>query len=271
VDLVVVPVTVTDSLGHSVVALTREDFRVYELDKLQEIRYFMTEEAPISIAVLFDVSKSMSDKIETEREAIVEFFKNANPDDEYFAIAFSGRPRLLVGPTESADDVERKLIAVERGGPTALLDAIYLAEFKLRTARYKRRAIVIISDGGDNSSRYTLREIKQLVRESDVQIYAIGLFETSFFNTLEEKLGKKWLSEITDVTGGRTITVDNREKVPKAAAGISREMRNQYILGYRPTVAKDGKWHKIRVRVNSSPAEPSPQASYRRGYTAPER
>jgi Ca-activated chloride channel family protein len=228
----------------------------------------MEEEAPISIAVLLDVSKSMSDKIDSERAAIAEFCNNANPDDEYFAITFSDQPRLLAGPTQAIDDVQRRLIAVEPGGPTAMLDAIYLAEFKLRSARYRRKAIIIISDGGDNASRYTLREIKDLVQESDAQIYTIGLFDTFFFNTLEERLGKKWLSEITDRTGGRTITVDNRSKLPQAAAAISREVRNQYVLGYIPGTEGDRRWRKIKVRVSSSAAKEPIRASYKQGYIA---
>src|SRR5437870_1774025 len=229
VELVLVPGSVNDAMNRPVITLKKEDFALYEEDKQQEIRYFSAEESPISVAILLDVSKSMSDKIYIERAAIVEFFKNANPDDEYFAITFSDHPRLIAGPTRSIDDVERRLIAVEPGGPTALLDAIYLAEIQLRTARCRRKAIVIISDGGDNASRYNLSEIKSLIQESDVQIYAIGLFDTFFFNTLEERLGKKWLDEITDRTGGRTVTVDNRAKLPKSAAANRREMRNQYV------------------------------------------
>jgi len=269
-----VPVMVTDAMNRPVISLEKQDFALYEEDKPQQIRYFSAEEAPISIAVLFDVSKSMSDKIDTERAAIVEFFNNANPDDEYFPITFSDRPRLLANSTKSIDDVEKKLIAVEPGGPTAMLDAIYLAEATLRSARYKRRAIVIFSDGGDNASHYTMREIKRLVRESDVQIYAVGLFETFFFNTIEERLGKKWLSEITDVTGGRTITVDNRAKVPEAAATVSRELRTQYVLGYRPALARPsggGKWRKIKVRVTALATHNPLQAYYKKGYMAPER
>jgi len=268
VNLVLVPVTVTDPFGRPVIALTKQDFAVYEEDKPQEIRYFMEEEAPISIAVLLDVSKSMSDKIDSERAAIVEFCNYANPDDEYFAITFSDQPRLLAGPTQAIDDVERRLIAVEPGGPTAMLDAIYLAEFKLRSARYRRKAIIIISDGGDNASRYTLREIKSLIQESDAQIYAIGLFDTFFVNTLEERLGKKWLSEITDRTGGRTVTVDNRAKLPQAAAAISRDVRNQYVLGYIPVAEGNGRWRKIKVRVSSSAVKEPVQASYKQGYIA---
>jgi Ca-activated chloride channel family protein len=266
VNLVLVPVTVSDSLNRSVISLEKQDFSLYEENKLQEIRYFTIASEPASVAILLDVSKSMTDKIETERAAIVEFFKNAHPDDEYFAIVFSDRPRLLAGPTESIDVTQQKLMTVEPGGPTAMLDAVYLGVSELRAARYKRKAIVIVSDGGDNASRYSLREIKSLVRESDVQIYAIGLFETFFVNAIEERLGREWLSEITDVTGGRTITVDKRAKLPEAAATISREMRNQYVLGYRPPGLSTDKWRRIKVRVKSSSESQPLRAYYKEGY-----
>ena len=265
VDLVLVPVAVTDTMNRSVITLTKQDFSLYEQNKLQQIRYFATEDAPVSIAVLFDVSKSMVDKISTERAALVEFFKYANPADEYFGISFSDRPHFLDGPTQSIDELQRKLISIEPSGPTAMLDAIYLAVSELRQARYQRKAIIIFSDGGDNVSHYSLREIKSLAEESDAQIFAIGLFETFFFNTIEERLGKKWLSEITDKTGGRTLTVNDQAKLPQAAAAISRELRSQYVLGYRPTIA-DGKWRKIKVRVASAMGEHQLQAHYKNGY-----
>jgi Ca-activated chloride channel family protein len=267
VDLVLVPVTVSDSMNHTVTTLKREDFALYEDNTRQNIRYFSTEDVPISVALLVDVSKSMSDKIDAEREAIVEFFNNANPDDEYFAIAFSDRPRVVADSTQSIDQLQGKLLAEEPGGPTAMLDAVYLAVSKLQSARYERKAILIFSDGGDNASQYSLREIKSMVQESDVQIYAVGLFETFFFNTIEEKLGKIWLGEITDATGGRTVTVDNREKVPEAAAAISREMRNQYVLGYRPSTTAKTKRRKIKVRLTSSDERPL-RAYYKQGYLA---
>lgn len=266
VDVVLVPVTVSDRNNRPVTTLNRQDFALFEEDKRQEIRYFSSEEAPSSIAILFDVSKSMSDKLDSERAALVEFFKNANPADEYFAITFSDRPRLLATSPESIDELQHKLLATEPGGPTAMLDAVYLAESKLRSAHYERKAIVIFSDGGDNASRYTLREVKSLVQESDVQIYAIGLFDTFFVGTLEEKLGKKWLSEITDASGGRTITVDNKAKLPEAAAQISREIRNQYVLGYRPDMDKVSRWRKIKVSVTDPVTNQRLRAYYRKGY-----
>jgi Ca-activated chloride channel family protein len=270
VDLVLVPVTVSDALERPVMNLSKQDFALFEDDKQKEIRYFSTESEPVSVAILLDVSKSMSDKVDAERAAVVEFFRNANPQDEYFAITFSDRPRLVADATQSLEDIETKLETVEPGGATAMLDAVYLAENELRFARYRRKAILIISDGGDNASRYNLREIKPLVRESDVQIYAIGLFETFFFNTLEERLGKKWLREITDPTGGRTVTVDDRKLLPEAAAEISREMRNQYVLGYQLTTAAPARWRKIRVQVTSASGERPLRAYYKRGYLTEE-
>jgi Ca-activated chloride channel family protein len=265
VDLVLVPVTVTDELNHPVTALRKQDFELYEGEKPQEIKYFFENEEPLSIAVLLDVSKSMSDKIDTEREALEHFFKNANPQDEYFEITFSDRPRLVASSTNSIEEMERPLMLAEPAGPTAMLDAIYLAEAQLRSAKYKRRAIVIFSDGGDNVSHHSQREIRGLVRERDVEVYAIGLFQAAPFGTVEEKLGKMWLSQITDCTGGRTVAIQKREKVPEAAGEVSREIRSQYVLGYRPTKSRDGKWRKIKVRVVSAARRPL-HAAYKQGY-----
>jgi Ca-activated chloride channel homolog len=270
VDLVLVPVTVTDSLNHPVAALQKKDFALFEGEKRQEIRYFFEDEEPLSVAVLLDVSASMRDKIDTERAELQSFFNNANPQDEYFAITFSDRPRVVASSTTSIEEMQRQLMLAEPGGPTAMLDAIYLAEAQLRTAKYKRRAIVIFSDGGDNVSHHSHREIKGLVRESDVEVYAIGLFETPIFGAVEEKLGKEWLSEITDCTGGRTIALQNRLKVSEAAAEISREIRSQYVLGYHPA-SRDGKWRKIQVRVASSATPQHLHAFYKRGYYALEK
>jgi Ca-activated chloride channel family protein len=271
VDLVLVPVTVTDATNRPVTSLQKKDFRLYEGEQPQEIRYFFEDEEPLSIAVLLDVSKSMGDKIRTEREALENFFNNANPQDEYFVITFSDRPRLVADATNSLEEMQRPLMLAEPAGPTAMLDAIYLAESHLRTAKYKRRAIVIFSDGGDNVSHHSHKEIRGLVRERDVEIYAIGLFEPAPFGTIEEKLGKIWLSQITDCTGGRTVAIQQRERVPEAAAEVSREIRSQYVLGYHPSLRRDGKWRKIKIRVASTTAKQPLRASYKQGYISLEK
>ena len=266
VDLVLVPVTVTDVKQRPITTLAAKDFALYEDDKAQAIHYFSVEAEPMSIAVLFDVSKSMTDKVDMERAALVEFFRNADPRDEYFAIAFSRHPLLLAASTDSIDDVQEKLTSIVPGGPTAMLDALYLAEDQLRSAKFKRRAILLITDGGDNSSRYTMKDLKKLVQESDVEIYAIGLFESFFFNSFEEFMGRKWLREITDRTGGRTLTVESRDKLPEAAAEISREMRSRYVLGYSPVGMPPHRWRNLRVQFNSSVEGRQLHAHYKNGY-----
>lgn len=267
VDLVLVPVTVTDALNHPRTDLTRDDFAVYEGNQVQKIRYFSAEDSPISVGLLLDVSKSMQDKIDTERFAVDQFFRNANPQDDYFVVTFNYGPRVLSDVTQSTAGIETELGLLQPSGSTALLDAIYLGVAKLRNAQYSRRALVIISDGGDNSSRYKLKEIKNLVAESDVMVYALGIFDKTPFKTFEEAMGKRWLSSITDVTGGRTITVDNLDKLPETSALLSRELRSQYVLGYESSdKSVDGKWRKIRVAVDRTSEAGPLRPYYRKGY-----
>lgn len=267
VDLVLVPVTVTDALNHPQTDLTRDDFAVYEGNQAQKIRYFSAEDSPISVGLLLDVSKSMQDKIDTERFAVDQFFRNANPQDDYFVVTFNYGPRVLSDVTQSTAGIESELGLLQPSGSTALLDAIYLGVSKLRNAQYSRRALVIISDGGDNSSRYRLKEIKNLVAESDVMVYALGIFDKTPFKTFEEAMGKRWLSSITDVTGGRTITVDNLDKLPETSALLSRELRSQYVLGYESSDKSiDGKWRKIRVAVDRTSDAGPLRPYYRKGY-----
>lgn len=275
VDLVLVPATVTDRMNRPVMDLQKQNFGIFEDDAQQQIRYFAAEDEPLSIGLILDVSGSMSNKIDTERAAVAEFFKNANPQDDYFVISLASQPQLIADTTESLDEIERKLALVMPAGDTSLLDAIYLGAAKLHSARYQRRALLVISDGGDNHSHYTAREIKSLVQESDVLVYAIGIFDNvpvPVLKTLDEKLGQRLLVNITEASGGRTMSVDSREKVPDIAAVISRELRQRYVIGYKSThAAHDGKWRKIKLRVTGETGEPQLHAYYKRGYIAPEK
>ncbi len=272
VNLVLVPATVTDSFGRPVLTLSKNDFQLYEGEKPQSIQYFSSEDAPISVALVLDFSASMKDKIDYERQAVAEFFANANPADEYFAVSVSSKPKLLATSTSSIETLENRLGSMEPQGHTALFDGIYLGLQQLRTARYKRKALLVISDGGDNDSRYTLKEIRTMLAESDVMMYAIGLFDDiplPLFKTLEERWGRKWLGSVTDVSGGRTIAADSRQKIPEIAAIISRELRHQYVLGYRPDAAsRDGKWRKVTVHTVAVEGRPNLHVHYKEGYFA---
>jgi Ca-activated chloride channel family protein len=270
VDIVLVPVTITDAMNRLVTGLEKDNFQVLENGEPQEIRNFSSEDAPISLGVIFDCSGSMSDKIDKSREAVVEFFRTANPQDEFFMISFSDQPELLVDFTQSIEEIQGRLVMANPKGRTALLDAIYLGLNKMKRARHQKKALLIISDGGDNHSRYTEGEIKSLVREADVQIYAIGLFDNSP-RTPEEQMGPSLLSEVTDVTGGRTFSISSPNELADVATKIGIELRNQYVLGYRPkNPARDGKWRKIKVKLLPPKGLPPLHAYAKTGYYAPQ-
>jgi Ca-activated chloride channel homolog len=269
VDLVLVPVTVTDPMNRLVTGLDRDNFQLFEGDKKQTIRYFSSEDAPLSLGVIFDTSGSMSDKIDKSRDAVVEFFKTANPEDEFFMITFSDKPELLSDFTNSVEDIQSKMLTIVPKGRTALLDAIYLGLNRMKKAGHQKKALLIISDGGDNNSRYTENEIKAMVKEADVQIYGIGIFDESP-RTEEEREGPSLLSDITDITGGRTFTIDNVNELADVASKIGIELRNQYVIGYRPNdLVRDGKWRKIKIKLVPPKGLPPLNVYAKTGYYAP--
>jgi Ca-activated chloride channel family protein len=269
VDLVLVPVTVTDDWNRLVTGLDKANFQLFEGQEKQDIRNFSREDAPASIGIIFDMSGSMSDKIDRARQAVVEFCNNANPQDEFFIIIFSDEPHLVAGFTSNPDAIERQLMFNMPKGRTALLDALCLGMHKMREAKNQRKALLIISDGGDNHSRYTENEIKAQIKEADVIVYTIGVYD-AYVPTIEEKLGPQLLSEISGVTGGRAFTLDNPNDLPAVAGEIGMEIRNQYVLGYKPTgTHHDGKWHKIKVKLHIPKGLPPLQVYARTGYYAP--
>lgn len=269
VDLVLVPVTVTDDWNRIVTGLDKENFTVTEGNQTQEIRHFSNEDAPISLGVIFDMSGSMSDKIMKAKEAVIEFFKTANPQDEFFMITFNDRPELRADFTKSVEDVQGKLVYTIPQGSTALLDAIYLGINKMKDAHNPKKALLIISDGGDNHSRYTESEIKSMVKEADVQIYSIGIFSPAPYQP-EEVAGPALLTDVSQVTGGRMFTINNPNELADVATKIGIELRNQYVLGYRPSNrTKDGHWRKIKIKLNPPKGLPHLNVYAKTGYYAP--
>jgi Ca-activated chloride channel homolog len=269
VDLVLVPVTITDPMNRLVTGLEKDNFQLYEGSSQQEIRSFSSEDAPVSLGVIFDSSGSMSSKIDRAKDAVVEFFKTANPQDEFFMITFSDEPEAVSDFTSSVDEIQSKLVFAVPKHRTALLDAIYMGVSKMRQAKYAKKALLIISDGGDNHSRYTENEIKSVVKEADVMIYAIGIYDR-YASATEERLGPQLLSEITELTGGRAFTIDNPNDLADVATKIGVELRNQYVLGYRPAkVVRDGKWRKIKVKLLPPKGLPPLRVYARTGYYAP--
>ena len=241
---------------------------MFENKQSQEIRHFSTDDGPVSIGIILDVSGSMENKIEKAREAVQQFCDASNPQDEFFLITFSDAPHLTTDFTDHPDDLASGLLTVRSGGRTALLDAIYLGLRKMNQSRYARRALLIISDGGDNHSRFSDREVKAAAKEADVLIYAVGIFD-AYFNTEEEMLGPDLLRSITKLTGGETFVLTSVAELPGVTRTIGNQLRYQYVLAYKPQErGRDGKWHKIKVKLLAPKGLPPLQVYARQGYYA---
>jgi Ca-activated chloride channel family protein len=270
VDMTLVNVTVTDPYGRLVTGLEQNNFRVFEDNTEQEVVRFSSEDVPISIGVIFDMSGSMADKFEKSRLAAVQFFKTANPQDEFCLVDFNDRAQLASPFTPSVEELQDRLMYTSAHGQTALFDGIYLGLSQMKGAQNPKKALLIISDGGDNHSRYSETDVRKYLKEADVQLYAIGIFDQGEYKTVEEKEGPELLTDMTELTGGRTFTVANLSDLPDVASKISMELRNQYVLGYRPSDrARDGRWRKIKVRLRPPKGLPPLQVFARTGYFAP--
>ena len=271
-QLVLINVTVTDPMNRFVTGLEAEHFQLFEDKGKQTISQFSSEDAPLSIGLVFDASGSMGSKLQKSRQAAGQLFKTANPEDEFFLIHFNDRPELVVPFTTNTEEIQNRLTFTQAKGRTALLDGVYLAMNQMKKARNPRKAIIILSDGGDNSSRFTESEIRNAVREADVQVYAIGIYEPigGRGRTAEELAGPGLLSEMAESTGGRHFPVENVNELPDIAAKIGIELRNQYVLGYTPTnQTRDGKYRKVQVKLKQPRGLPPLRAFYRLGYYAP--
>jgi Ca-activated chloride channel family protein len=270
--LVLIPVGVTEPNGRFVTGLEKENFKVYEEKVEQEISQFSADDSPLSVGIVFDTSGSMGNKLAKSRQAVAQFMKTANPEDEFFLVQFNDRPEMVVPFTPDPEDIQSRLAFTQSKGRTALLDGVYMAMNEMKRARNGRKAILIISDGGDNSSRYTESEVRNAVREADVQIYAIGIFEpyASRGRTPEELNGPTLLAEIAEQTGGRHFPVENLAELPDVAAKIGLELRNEYVLGYSPkNLTRDGKYRRVQVKLVKTTGLPPLKAIFRTGYYAP--
>lgn len=269
VNVVLVPVTVTDQMDRLVTGLGKNDFSVFQDKQRQDIRYFSSQDAPVSIGIIFDMSGSMKDKMDNAREAVTQFLQSGNPDDEFFVVTFSDKPELLTGFTQKLSDIRARMIDTPAKGETALLDAIYLGMNEMKHARYERRALLVISDGGDNHSRFTEEEVRSRLEEADTQLYAVGVYD-GFYPTPEEQRGPELLNSLADITGGRAFTITNPNDLPDVATKIGTQLRNEYVVGYVPDQAKrDGKWHKIQVKLHPPKGLPPLTVTAKKGFYAP--
>jgi len=270
VELVLVNATVTDQLNRYVSGLEAEHFQIWE-DKLeQKIEYFSAEDVPISVGVIFDVSGSMKDKISTARQAAQTFLKSGNPDDEYFLVEFANRPELMADFTTDITKLQSKLIITPAKGMTAMYDSVYLGLEKLKDGSNPKKALLLITDGEDNRSRYTFQNVKEFVKEQDVQIYGIGIVDDWNSQLSAGRTGRALIEELAELTGGRAFFPDSVYDLEDITTKIAVELKNQYVVGYHSTnEAKDGKWRKLRMKVNPPKGIQRLNVRYKQGYYAP--
>jgi Ca-activated chloride channel homolog len=269
-SLVVIPTWVTTAAGASVTSLNRENFRLTEDNVEQKIAYFIQDDAPLSIGLLFDTSGSMRSKMEKAAEAVSAFFKTANTEDEFFLVEFSDRAKLAIPFTPDSGEIYSRIARTKPFGRTSLLDAIQVGLKQMKKARHTRKAMVIVSDGGDNWSRHSAREIRGALLEADVQLYAMGIFdpELSIKSPVENRNGPALLDDLAGQTGGRQYPVGNLNDLPTISARIGNDLRNEYLLGYYPVESRDGKYHHVKVDLALPDNVPPLRANYRRGYYA---
>ncbi|MBV8844636.1 MAG: VWA domain-containing protein [Bryobacterales bacterium] len=270
-SLVEIPVHVTRHDGSTVTNLPKEQFRVTEDGVEQKITSFNQDDAPLSIGILFDSSGSMHNKISKSSEAAATFFKTANLQDEFFLVEFNERPKLTVPFTPDSSAIFQRISHIKPFGRTSLFDAIHLALVHMKQAKNLRKAIVIVSDGGDNRSRFTATQVKNAMAESDVQLYAMGIFEHDTRKLpQEEQNGPRLLDELADQTGGHLYSVEALDELDAISERISRELRNEYVIGYSPAnPIRDGKYRHVRVQVTPPPELHDLRTYYRHGYYAP--
>jgi Ca-activated chloride channel homolog len=265
-DIVNVTISVTDSYGRFVTGLGKDHFEVFDDKVKQQIAHFTDEDAPVSLGIVYDVSGSMKERIGRSMKALHRFIDTSHNDDDFFLIAFNDRAKLIQDFTVSGDNVLGHLMFVNPHGSTALYDAAYLAVEKVQQGRHSKKALLIISDGQDNNSRYTYKELRSRIKEADVQIYAIGI--TDLGDSLAG-FGRSVLEEITRMTGGRAFfpTAYNEPELVEICTRIALELRHQYSVGFYPTdIASEAKWHKVQVKVNPPRGLGRLSLSYREGY-----
>ncbi len=250
-DLVTLTLTVTDLYGRLVSGLKKKDFTAFDSNQEQEITFFSDADAPASIGILFDVSDSMSgEKLGKARKALERFINTSHPSDEYFLIAFNSRAQLLLDRTRDGDAVLQKLTLIQPKNNTALYDACYLGVERVTRGTRQKKAMLIISDGQDNASRYNFGEVRRLLKESDVTVYAVGIMDRGDAGSVTGMQGQAFLDELTSVTGGKAFYPQTDVEMDEIFERIALELRHQYSIGFTPKdFTPDGKWRKVKVKV----------------------
>jgi Ca-activated chloride channel family protein len=259
VHRVLVPVTVTNDDGRKVEGLRKEDFRIYQDGVQQTISEVFVDESPVAVGIVLDASNSMRDRIDASRKALGTFLRLSLPNDEFSLITVRDRPELVHFFTTNVDEIEHELSTVPTMGWTALYDGMYLGIHHAMKAGADNRVLLVLSDGGDNNSRYTESEIRNLVRESDVRIYSITIAGRS-----------PSIEKLALASGGSAVQVHKLDELPAVVSSLSALIHGEYVIGFSPEASTpDGKYHVTKVEVVQPPDGKRYHASWRHGYFAP--
>jgi Ca-activated chloride channel family protein len=272
VDYVLVNATVTDRNNRPLTGLSSEHFLVFEDRVEQSIESFSSEDVPLSVGIIFDVSGSMRQKLDVAREAVGTFLRTLTPSDEHLLVEFNNSTRITQTFTTDISSLQNRLVFTPAGGMTALFDAVYRGlEAVARDATNPKKALLLITDGQDNASRYNFGNLRDAVRESDVQIYAIGIVDAFNSGLGLGQSGRAILRDIAEETGGLAFFPNSVYELEDIATRISIELKNQYVLGYISTNREtDGDWRNIQVRLDPPRGLPSGlTVRAKRGYYAP--
>ena len=270
VDLVMVNATVSDRTGRIVIGLRPESFQVWEDKFEQKIEYFSEESLPLTVGLIFDVSGSMGDKLSASRDAAAVFLKTGTAEDEYFLVEFSDRPKITQTFTKDISRLEDHLIVTQAKGTTSLFDAVYLGLDKIRNSRNPRKALLIITDGEDNHSRYTLADLREYAKEQDVQVFVIGIVEPASSPLLEGSRGRDIIENLVGITGGEAFFPRSIDELDDICTKIAFELKNQYVIGYHSTnTDRNGKWRHIHLKIRPGKSQPSLNVRSKTGYYGP--
>src|ERR1700733_6707684 len=266
-QMVLVPVTVTDHNGKTIDGLRAQDFNIFEDRVAQQIVSFTAEDAPASVGLILDISGSMRDALDSAKGVAHSFLETANQQDEFLLLTVSTQPDSVSNFTTDIANLEDTIERTSSGGMTALIDTVYLGLNHMRKAHQPRRALLILSDGMDNYSRYSKGELMRVALEADVQIYTIIVgdgsgggsagvpFRPSMIakpiDQARERQGPLLLEELSEKTGGLHFHVRNDTEAREAALKVGRALRNEYVIGYQPpSSAATGKYHHVHVKLN---------------------
>lgn len=268
-DLITLNVSVTDDYGRAITGLGKSAFTIFDNKELQDISFFSDEDAAASISIVFDTSGSMtSNKIAQAKESLAYFIQTSHNQDEFFLIDFNSRAYLLLDKTRDADAILKKFTYVQPQGNTALYDAAYLGIEKVMRGASSRKIVLLISDGEDNNSRFTFKELKQQLQESGVIIYAIGT--GGYFSSIKGGInGREILKELASTSGGKAFFPNGEDEMNDVFSQIALEIRHLYSIGYYPSdFSADGKWRRLKVKVKFPEGAPRLSVRSREGYYA---